>query len=85
MHHAYLTENISQYDPATRATVEQLGGPGQHSAALLERMVESQAYMISTIDYFTLLGWLFLAMLVVICLAKPPFGAKPGAATAGGH
>jgi DHA2 family multidrug resistance protein len=48
-------------------------------------MVESQAYMISTIDYFTLLGWLFLAMLVVICLAKPPFGAKPGAATAGGH
>ena len=38
MHHAYLTENISQYDPATRATVEQLGGPGQHSAALLERM-----------------------------------------------
>jgi len=85
MHHAYLTENLSQYDPATRATVEQLGGPGQHSAALLERMVESQAYMISTIDYFTLLGWLFLAMLIVICLAKPPFGAKPGAAAAGGH
>ncbi len=38
-------------------------------------MVQSQAYMMSTIDYFTMLGWLFLALLVIIWLARPPFGA----------
>lgn len=46
-------------------------------------MVQSQAYMMSTIDYFTMLGWLFLALLVIIWLARPPFGAKPGAAASG--
>ena len=37
--------------------------------------------MMSTIDYFTMLGWLFLALLVIIWLARPPFGAaRRGAA-----
>ncbi|WP_434037987.1 DHA2 family efflux MFS transporter permease subunit [Pseudomonas aeruginosa] len=82
-HHAYLSENISLYDPATHETLAQLGGNTQTNAALLDRMVQSQAYMMSTIDYFTMLGWLFLALLVIIWLARPPFGAKPGAAASG--
>ncbi|MBX8630677.1 MFS transporter, partial [Enterobacter hormaechei] len=82
-HHAYLSENISLYDPATHETLAQLGGNTQANAALLDRMVQSQAYMMSTIDYFTMLGWLFLALLVIIWLARPPFGAKPGAAASG--
>ncbi|MEW3679421.1 DHA2 family efflux MFS transporter permease subunit [Pseudomonas aeruginosa] len=82
-HHAYLSENISLYDPATHETFAQLGGNTQANAALLDRMVQSQAYMMSTIDYFTMLGWLFLALLVIIWLARPPFGAKPGAAASG--
>ncbi|MCL8396456.1 MFS transporter, partial [Pseudomonas aeruginosa] len=61
-HHAYLSENISLYDPATHETLAQLGGNTQANAALLDRMVQSQAYMMSTIDYFTMLGWLFLAL-----------------------
>ena len=79
-HHAYLSENLSTFDPTTQDALHTLGGNSQHSAAMLERMVQSQAYMISTVDYFTLLGWTFLALLVVIWMAKPPFGAKPGAA-----
>ncbi|MBG5079387.1 DHA2 family efflux MFS transporter permease subunit [Pseudomonas aeruginosa] len=82
-HHAYLSENISLYDPATHETLAQLSGNTQANAALLDRMVQSQAYMMSTIDYFTMLGWLFLALLVIIWLARPPFGAKPGAAASG--
>ncbi|MCY1390466.1 Multidrug export protein EmrB [compost metagenome] len=85
-HHAHLTEHISLYDPSTVDALEQLGGVNQHSAALLDHMVESQAYMISTVEYFTMLGWVFVAMLVIIWLAKPPFGTRPGAAeAAGGH
>ncbi|MDF3932570.1 DHA2 family efflux MFS transporter permease subunit [Pseudomonas citronellolis] len=83
LHHAHLSESLSAYDPATRDTLNLLGGANQHSTALLDRMVESQAYMLSTVEYFTMLGWLFLALLVVIWLAKPPFGAKPGAAASG--
>lgn len=43
-------------------------------------MVQSQAYMMSTIDYFTMLGWLFLALLVIIWLAarrSAPSPARP--------
>ncbi|MDI7027844.1 hypothetical protein QMO31_32995, partial [Pseudomonas aeruginosa] len=46
-HHAYLSENISLYDPATHETLAQLGGNTQANAALLDRMVQSQAYMMS--------------------------------------
>ena len=32
----------------------------------------------------TILGWIFLSLIVVIWMAKPPFAAKAGAA-GGGH
>jgi len=35
--------------------------------------------MLSTVDYFTLLGWIFMGLFLIIWLAKPPFAAKPGA------
>ena len=33
----------------------------------------------------TLLGWVFLLIIGLVWLAKPPFGAGAGAASAGGH
>ncbi|WP_069863075.1 DHA2 family efflux MFS transporter permease subunit [Pseudomonas citronellolis] len=83
LHHAHLTESLSTYDPATRDALDLLGGANQHGAVMLDRIVEGQAYMLSTVEYFTLLGWLFLTLLAIIWLAKPPFGAKPGAAASG--
>ena len=76
---AVLFDFGNDYDPATVDTLNQLGGVNQHSAALLDHMVEGQAYMISTVEYFTMLGWLFFAMLIIIWFAKPPFGARPDA------
>ena len=38
----------------------------------------SQAYIMSTVDYFTLLGWMFMGLILIVWLAKPPFTAKPG-------
>jgi DHA2 family multidrug resistance protein len=34
---------------------------------------------------FFLLGWVFLATIAFLWLAKPPFGAGAGHASAGGH
>ncbi|MBH3463041.1 MULTISPECIES: DHA2 family efflux MFS transporter permease subunit [Pseudomonas] len=82
-HHAYLSEHISQYDPATRHTLEQLGGATPQSYAQLEQILNSQAYMMSTVDYFTLLTWVFGALILLVWLARPPFTAKAGPASAG--
>ncbi|OCT29562.1 DHA2 family efflux MFS transporter permease subunit [Pseudomonas putida] len=82
-HHAYLSEHISQYDPATRHTLEQLGGASPQSYAQLEQILNSQAYMMSTVDYFTLLTWVFGALILLVWLARPPFTAKAGPASAG--
>jgi DHA2 family multidrug resistance protein len=83
-HHAYLSENISTLDPTTQQALQQLGGATQKSYAQLEQMVNAQAYMLSTVDYFTMLGWVFAALILLVCLAKPPFTAKAGPAS-GGH
>jgi DHA2 family multidrug resistance protein len=82
-HHAYLSENISQFDPATRHTLEQLGGANPQSYAQLEQILNGQAYMMSTVDYFTLMGWVFAGLILLVWLAKPPFAAKAGPASAG--
>ncbi|WP_413737707.1 DHA2 family efflux MFS transporter permease subunit [Sodalis sp. RH21] len=82
-HHAQLTENITPYSANTQEYIAGLGGASQTTMAQLDKLVESQAYMLSTIDYFTLLGWMFFALILVIWLAKPPFSAQGGGG--GGH
>ncbi|WP_437882284.1 DHA2 family efflux MFS transporter permease subunit [Pseudomonas sp. LRF_L74] len=84
-HHAQLAEHVSPYDPAAQLYIEQLGGASQSTFAQIDRVVESQAYMLSTVDYFTLLGWVFMGLILIIWLAKPPFTAKAGQDSGGGH
>jgi DHA2 family multidrug resistance protein len=82
-HHAYLSESISTYDPATRHALTSLGGTSDRAYAQLDQVLTGQAYMMSTVEYFTLLGWGFLALILLVCLAKPPFAAKAGPAASG--
>ncbi len=77
-HHAQLAENITPYSQNTQSYIAQLGGSSQRVMAQLDKLVEGQAYMLSTVDYFTLLGWLFFSLIIVIFLAKPPFTAQAG-------
>ncbi|MEQ7921488.1 DHA2 family efflux MFS transporter permease subunit [Xanthomonas sp. WHRI 1810A] len=83
-HHAYLTESISTYDPATRHALDIMGGASNQAYAQLDGIVTSQAYMMSTVDYFYMMGWIFFALILVVWMAKPPFGAK-AAPGGGGH
>lgn len=70
-HHAYLTESISLYDPITQHTLNQMGGKTLENYAQLENIVNNQAYMLSTIDYFFMLGCGFMLLVFVAWLAKP--------------
>ena len=82
-HHAYMSESISAYDPVTRHTLESLGGASTPAYAQMDQILTSQAYMFSTVDYFTMMGWLFMGLILLVWLAKPPFAAKAGPATSG--
>ncbi|WP_397452198.1 DHA2 family efflux MFS transporter permease subunit [Pseudomonas sp. NA-150] len=82
-HHAYLSESINTYDQATRDALTTLGGASSQAYAKLEGVLNSQAYMMSTVDYFYMLGWMFMALILLVWFAKPPFTAKAGASA--GH
>ncbi|WP_133646408.1 DHA2 family efflux MFS transporter permease subunit [Paraburkholderia flava] len=84
-HHARLTEDISVFDPVVRGWLRALGnGDPQRAYVLMDRMVDAQAYQISFNDVAFALGWVYVAVIAVVWLAKPPFGprAAPSAAPA---
>ncbi|SER13204.1 MFS transporter, DHA2 family, multidrug resistance protein [Amphritea atlantica] len=76
--HALLTEHVTAYSPQTQHYLDLLGGPSLQNYARIERLIEGQAYMISTVDYFALLGWIFLALMAAVWFAKPPFSSARG-------
>ena len=86
VHHAQLTEHQSAYDPAVLDQVTALGGgDALRGAAVLERMILNQAAQIGFNEIFHLLGIIFLMVIAMVWIAKPPFSAKIGGAAAGGH
>ena len=89
LHHAQLVEHMSGSDPASSQALAtlQAGGVGQQqSYGVLNRLVDSQAFMLSADDIFYVSGLLFLALIFVIWLARPEkSGAAAGAASSGAH
>ncbi len=84
-HHAQLAEHITAYDPTVRHALAQLG-PGERGAALLNLEITRQGYQIGFNELFYGLGWIFLGLIAVLWLAKPPFSPKAaGGAAAGAH
>ena len=86
VHHEQLAESITPYSPTTQAALQQLGhGNTQLGGSLVNNMITQQGYQIAFNEVFHVLGWIFMALVFVIWLAKPPFAAKTGGAPAGGH
>jgi len=85
-HHAQLTEHISAYIPGVTEQLTELGqGDPTRGAALLDAgVISHQASQMGFNDIFYLLGWVFLAIIGLLWLAKPPFGGKTAGAAAGG-
>ncbi len=49
----------------------------------MNQMITQQGYQISFNEVFHLLGYVFVALIFVVWLAKPPFAAKAGPAASG--
>ncbi len=86
VHHAQLTEHIAATDPSILEQVTRYGGGDlQRGAAVVESMITQQAMQIGFNEIFHLLGLIFLAVIALVWIARPPFAAKAGAPAGGGH
>ena len=89
LHHAQLVEHLSSADAASSqalATLHASGLTPDQSYALLNRLVDQQAFMLSANDVFYVSGLLFLALIVVVWLARPVRVAPQASeAAAGAH
>ena len=88
LHHAQLIERLTPGDPVTAqalGTLHQGGMGADQSYALLNRLVDSQAFMLSADDIFYVSGLLFLALIALVWLARPLRGARAAASASGAH
>jgi MFS transporter, DHA2 family, multidrug resistance protein len=88
LHHAQLIERLTSGDPATAQALGTLhaGGMGQNqSYALLNRLVDSQAFMLSANDIFYVSAIAFLGLIFLVWLAHPVRSAHAPASASGAH
>ena len=83
-HHAVLAEHLNSASPAAMGYLDglgALGGPATRAWSIVEALVTRQALTLAVNDVFLLCTAIFLVMIPVVWLAKPPFGnvaAGPG-------
>src|SRR5215469_14801865 len=88
LHHAQLVEHLTPASPVASQALAQLQTQGmgtQQSYALLNRLVDGQAFMLSADDIFYVSGMIFIAMIALVWLARPQLGGGAGAAASGAH
>lgn len=76
-HHAVLAEHLNAASPATTTYLQHLQAAGasvQRAWALIDSMVTRESLTLAVNDVFLLCAIMFLAMIPVVWLAKPPFG-----------
>jgi MFS transporter, DHA2 family, multidrug resistance protein len=91
LHHSQLVEHLTAGSQTASQALQTLQADGlgsQQSQGLINRIVDQQAFMVSADDIFYASGLLFLALIVVVWLARPargPAGAGAADAAAGAH
>ncbi|MEO7068027.1 MAG: DHA2 family efflux MFS transporter permease subunit [Rhodanobacter sp.] len=76
-HHEQLAEHINVYNPIAQEAIKQIGhGDQKLGASVINNMITQQAFQISFNEIFHMLGWIFIGLMLVIWLAKPPFTTK---------
>lgn len=86
LHYSQLSEHISAYNALSAQALDHLKSLGlatDGALALLNRTIVQQAVMIATDDIFWLSGVIFLALIVVVWFARPPFA--PAGKSSGAH
>ncbi len=75
VHQSHLVEGLNGYVPAYQhaiATLNVQGLTDQQGAGLIMRQVVGQAYLLSSTEIFWLCGWLSLAMIGFVWMARRP-------------
>ena len=81
MHHAHLAESISRSNDAATATLSQLGAAGysqEQGLAVVNRLIDQQAYTLAATDLFYLSSLLFVLIISVVWLTRPKPGQNMG-------
>jgi DHA2 family multidrug resistance protein len=82
LHHATLTEYVSPAAPAAGGFLHQLQGiglGGRPGLAVVNQLVDREAATLAVNDVFWLCTIAFVALIPLLWLARPPFGAPEGA------
>ncbi len=89
LHHAQLVEHLTPGSPASGQALNDLGASGlgsDQSYAVINRLVDQQAFMLSADDIFYVSGAIFIALIVLVWFARPErSGGGGGAEAAGAH
>ncbi|MGB6006871.1 DHA2 family efflux MFS transporter permease subunit [Castellaniella sp.] len=89
LHHARLTEAAHPGEPAfdhIMGGMQSLGIDPLHGAAMLDRVINQQAYTMSAADFFYASTFIFLILIGLIWLARPKTADHGGGgAAAGAH
>jgi len=81
LHHATLSENVTNANQPATQILSQLthAGNGQTQAlGIVDQLVNREALTLAVNDIFLLCAILFVVLIPVIWLAKPPFGSAGG-------
>ncbi|MFC5743492.1 DHA2 family efflux MFS transporter permease subunit [Dyella tabacisoli] len=81
-HHATLTENISPAQPAATSFLQQLTHSGMSSKqalSMVDQLLTREALTLAVNDVFWVCAVLFLLLIPMLWLARPPFGSAGGA------
>jgi len=83
LHHANLTESVVPANPAATDVIHTLTRGGfspTQALGVTDQLVNREALTLAVNDIFLLCAVLFVLLIPVIWLAKPPFGSAGGAA-----
>lgn len=88
MHHAQLSEYVNLGSSATQSTLSGLAAGGftpQQALAMVDRLANSQAYMLAANDIFFASSVIFLAMIPLVYLTRHVRAVAAGGDAAGAH
>lgn len=83
LHQTRLAEATSVYDPRLQQAMDTLHGLGLsdgQSLAALTRSLANQAYLLSTLDFFWIGGWLSFVMIALVWFTRRPHSGAAVAA-----
>jgi DHA2 family multidrug resistance protein len=86
VHHAHMVERLTPGDPALAATLQSLGAlglPPESQYALLNQIVNQQAFTLSALDLFYASAILLMVLIPLLWMARPPRRGGGGGAAAG--